>query len=53
MLSIVLNNFYVLPYKAPNAQFVGVIKFLHGFIRPAVPQARHFSCEGRARVLPG
>ncbi|GEM_PF-6295541 len=53
MLSRVLNNFYVLPYKASNAHKVGVIKFLHGFIRLVVPLGRHSSCEGDLVVLPG
>lgn len=53
MLSIVLNNFYVLPYKASNAHKVSVINFLHGFIRVAAHLPRHSSCEGGLGVLPG
>lgn len=52
MLSIVLNNFYLLPYKVPIARKIGMIKFLHGFILFPTLLLRHASCEDPAGHLP-
>ncbi|TCR00059.1 hypothetical protein EDF70_107136 [Neorhizobium sp. JUb45] len=52
MLSIVLNNFYLLPYKVSIARKIGMIKILHGFIPAAAGVLHHASCEEATGILP-